>query len=460
MAERIAIVGAGPAGMRAAAVLAGGGLRPVVLDEQPASGGQIYRRQPDGFTRGYDKLYGFEAAKARRLHRAFDELVDRIDYRPGSLVWGLEGQRLLVLRDGRGETVPFDRLLLATGATDRVIPMPGWTMPGVYTLGGAQVALKHQACAVGRRVSFVGSSPLLPLVALQYAQAGVEVAAVLDTTPWRARLAALPGLAAGGWTGWKGLRYVGALAARGIRYRHGVTPLGVLGNDTVQGLAYQDATGRRREVACDAVAMGYGLKSEWQLADLAGCDFEWDADAHQWRVVQDALGRGSAGGVYVAGDGARIAGADVAELTGERAARAILLDGGDRSQDRAIERVQRAIAAHAPLRRAIDRAFPFPVDLARSVPDDCMLCRCEAISAGELRASIRNLGAHDVNRAKAFSRVGMGRCQGRICGPAASEIVAQTLGCSAGEAGRLRSQPPVKPLPIAAFADRRDEDAA
>jgi NADPH-dependent 2,4-dienoyl-CoA reductase/sulfur reductase-like enzyme len=153
MAERIVIVGAGPAGMRAAEVLAVSGARPVVLDEAPASGGQIYRRQPDGFTRGYDTLYGFEADKARRLHRAFDALGERIEHRPGSLVWGIEGRHLLVLRDGLGESVPFDRLLLATGAMDRVIPLPGWTLPGVYTLGGAQVALKHQGCAIGRRVS-------------------------------------------------------------------------------------------------------------------------------------------------------------------------------------------------------------------------------------------------------------------------------------------------------------------
>ncbi len=326
--------------------------------------------------------------RPRRLHAAFDALGPRIDHRPGSLVWGIEGRRLQVLRDGRGETVPLDRLLLATGAMDRVIPLPGWTLPGVYTLGGAQVALKHQACAIGRRVVFFGSSPLLPLVACQYARAGVEVAAVLDTAAWRTRLAALPGLVAGGRTGRIGLRYVAALAARGIRYRHGITPLAILGDGEAQGFAYADAAGRRREIACDAVAFGYGLKSEWQLADLAGCRFVWDAGTHQWRVGQDALGRSSVDGIYVAGDGARIAGADVAELTGERAARAILRDGGDRSQDDALKRVGQAIEGHAILRRAIDRAFPFPAHLGRTVPDDCVICRCEAVSAGDLRAAI------------------------------------------------------------------------
>lgn len=455
----VVIVGAGPAGMRAAEVLAGHGIRPVVLDEAPASGGQVYRRQPHGFTRRYEKLYGFQAAKARRLHGAFDALGDRIDYRPGALVWGIAGRRLQILRDGRGETLEFDRVLLATGAMDRVIPFRGWTLPGVYTLGGAQVALKHQACAVGRRVVFFGSSPLLPLVAWQYAKAGAEVAAVLDSAPRAAKLAALPGLLAGGPTAWKGFGYVAGLAARGIRYRHGITPVAALGDAEVEGFAYRDTAGRRREIACDAVAFGYGLKSEWQLADLAGCRFVFDARTHQWRVDHDAFGRSSVAGVYVAGDGAGIAGADVAELTGARAARAILADAGDSEQGAALERIDREIAAHARLRRALDRAFPFPAAIARAVPDDCLLCRCEVVSVGELRAAIHGLHADEVNRAKAFSRVGMGRCQGRVCGPAASEIVAETRGCPIEQAGRLRSQPPVKPLPIAAFAAQADGDA-
>ena len=132
------VVGAGPAGSRAAETLAAAGLAPIVIDEAPASGGQIYRRAPPGFTRPYRTLYGFDATKARSLHAAFDGIKGSIDYRPDTLVWDLKHAVLHCLSSGRNREVPFRDVVLAPGARDRIIPFPGWTLPGIYTLGGAQ----------------------------------------------------------------------------------------------------------------------------------------------------------------------------------------------------------------------------------------------------------------------------------------------------------------------------------
>jgi len=195
-APRVIVVGAGPAGTRAAELLVAAGLRPLVVDEAADNGGQIYRRQPAGFRRPATALYGTESGRATALHAAFDALRERIEHWPESLAWNLRDGVLHVLRGERSHALPFDALILATGATDRLIPLPGWTLPGVFTLGGAQIALKAQACAIGRRMAFLGSGPLLYLVAAQYAKAGAEVAAVLDTAPASARWRALPLMAA------------------------------------------------------------------------------------------------------------------------------------------------------------------------------------------------------------------------------------------------------------------------
>ncbi len=453
MVERVVIVGAGPAGVRAAQTLAAAGLRPTLLDEAPATGGQIYRRQPAPFRRPYKTLYGFDAAKARQVHTAFDGLDGAVDHRARTLVWSLEGQRLCLMHEGGTENLSFDRLILATGAMDRVIPLPGWTLPGVYTLGGAQVALKHQACAIGERTCFVGSSPLLPYVAYQYARAGAGVAGIIDTTPRADKLRALPDLLAAAGTGAKGLYYMGWLASRGLRYRHAGIPIRIEGESHVTGVVVRMAGGRERHIACDAVAIGYGLKCEHQLADLAGCDFRFDSSNRQWVVAQDGVGRTSVAGIYVAGDGAVIRGADAAELAGERAALTVLEDIG-RPVDRArVQKIDRRIAGIDRFRRGLETAFAYPHHLARDMADHVILCRCEAVTAGEVRHAVTQLGAHDINRAKAFCRVGMGRCQGRVCGPAAAEVIAGALQRPIEAAGRLRGQAPIKPVPISALAD-------
>ncbi|MBS7699573.1 FAD-dependent oxidoreductase [Chelatococcus sp. YT9] len=452
----IAIVGAGPAGTRAAEVLVAAGLRPVVIDEAAASGGRIYQRQPAGFSRAPEALYGFEAKKARAVHGAFDALSGRIDYRPGTLVWNIGQGQLDLMRDGDYDRLAYDRLILATGAMDRVIPLPGWTLPGITTLGGAQVALKAQGVGIGRRVAFVGTGPLLFLVAYQYAKAGAGVALVLDTATFGDKASATLGLLNEPKTFAKGLYYYGWLKSHGVRVVEGATPRGINGEDGVAALAWRDAKGGEQETACDAVAVGWGLKPETQLADLAGVPFAYSERQRGWLPQVDATGRTPLEGVYMAGDGVRIGGADAAELAGARAGWSLLEDIGLAVNRTAIARIDRDLAREDRFRRAVEKAGPFPVDLAAGVADETVLCRCERITAGELRATAREevrLAAPEVNRAKAFTRVGMGRCQGRVCGPAGAEVLAAALGCPLPEVGRLRGQSPVKPVPIRADAD-------
>ena len=445
---RVLVVGAGPAGVRCAVALVAGGLRPTVVDEATRAGGQIYRRPPAEFTRPGGALYGFEAGKARRLHRAFAALEGRIDHHPETLVWALTEGVAHTLRDGARGELAYDALVIASGAFDRVAPFAGWTTPGVFTLGGAQVALKSQGCAVGRRTVFAGSGPLLYLVAWQYARAGATVAAVLDAAPLGAKLAALGGLLAGGAALFKGLYYAAALQARGITLAHAALPLEAIGGERVTGLRYRDVRGRDHEIACDAIATGFGLMPETRLADIAGCRFTFEAVSRHWLPETDGDGRTAVDRVYLAGDGAAIAGADAAEAAGELAAYALLADYGRGVPTARVVTLRRKLARARRFARALDAAFPFPAGLAAATPDDTILCRCEAVRAGALRAAVADLGVVEMNRAKALTRLGMGRCQGRVCAEAAAEVIAAALGSTAEAAGRLRGQAPVKPVPL------------
>ncbi|CAN7610052.1 NAD(P)/FAD-dependent oxidoreductase [Phenylobacterium sp. LjRoot225] len=450
---RVIVVGAGPAGVRAAQALVAAGLRPVVIEEGLASGGQIYRRQPALFRRSYETLYGFEAGRARALHQAFDDLAGAVDFRPDTLAWNVYRGALHTVTQGVARELPFDALILATGATDRLLPIRGWTLPGCYSLGASQIALKAQACAIGRRVVFLGTGPLLYLVSYQYAKAGVEVAAVLDTSATVRQLRALPRLAVRPNLLLKGLYYRAQLTARGISVHGGVTPLEIAGASGVEGVRFRDSGGAEQTIACDAVGMGFHLRSETQLADLARCEFVFDEALAQWRPQADPDGRTTARGVYVAGDGARILGADAAEISGELAALAALKDLGRPAPEGRMTALRARQRRMEAFRKGLAAAFPWPAQLARTVADDVLLCRCEAITAGELRRSADEKDAPELNRAKAFVRVGMGRCQGRFCGAAAAEILADQRREPLAAVGRLRGAAPVKPLPMATVRD-------
>jgi NADPH-dependent 2,4-dienoyl-CoA reductase/sulfur reductase-like enzyme len=452
---RVIIIGAGPSGVRCAETLVAAGLRPTVVDENRRDGGQIYRRQPDNFTRPYAKLYGTEAGKAQSLHESFEALCGKfggkIDYLPETLAWNIADKKLHVVKDERTRALPYDALVICSGATDRLMPVKGWHYAGTYSLGASQIALKAQACAIGRQVVFLGTGPLLYLVASQYVKAGANVAAVLDTSPFMRRVAALPKLLARPAVLRNGFALVANLKREGVQVLTGIVPIEIKGSPEtgVQGVVIRDSSGNERSFECDAVAMGYHLRPETQLADLARCTFRFEHETRQWLPEVGEDGRTSVPGVYLAGDGMKVLGADAAEIGGRLAAMAVLKDFKRKVSEDELQKLRAEQAKMERFRQGLAQAFPWPAQQAAQLPDEAIVCRCEAITAGELRRVVCEMGAQEANRAKAFSRVGMGRCQGRYCGHAGAEVIAHAAGVPVEQVGRLRGQAPVKPLSMA-----------
>lgn len=456
----LAIVGAGPAGMAAATLAGEIGLSTVVLDEQSAPGGQIYRNIEDA--RATTPL-GANYLKGAALAKAFRAAA--LEYRPGTVVWHVgtdpgEPRLLWLLRDGRVGQIRARRVLLAGGAIERPVPVPGWTLPGVMTVGALQILLKTSGTVPEGPVVLVGNGPLLYLAAVQLTAAKVQLAAVLLTgarTNGPAALRRLTGfLASGSWRG--GLSLLRDFRALGLHVVRHVAEVAVEGEDCARGVRYRTDDGRSGQIATGIVALHEGVIPASNLARAIGCDQDWDAEQGTFRPRLDDWGQSTIEAIQIAGDGAGIMGADAAPLAGQiavlEAARAL----GRMSE---AERDRRA----APLRRTLRRILRgrsfidrlYAPGLARgALPDPVIVCRCEEITAGAIRAAVAS-GANGPNQIKAFLRCGMGPCQGRFCASTVTRLIAEERGVPESEVGTFRLRPPIKPVALSAFAAAMDE---
>lgn len=451
MAERVydlAVVGAGPAGMAAAVEATGLGLSVCVLDEQPAPGGQIYRglSNPaplDPAVLGPDYWEGADLVKRF--------LAGGCDYRAQATVWHADEGELSFATPRGGETIGWRRLLNATGAMERPMPVAGWTLPGVMTAGAAQILLKASA-TVAEDAVFCGSGPLLYLVVAQYLRAGVRVAAVLDTTPRGARLHALRHLP-GALRGWpylvKGLSLLREIGAAGVDVIRHVEHVEMQGGERLEAVSWRTAEASGSVPASHAF-LHQGIAPNTNLGRAMNCAHVWDEAQLSWKPRADGWGAGSRQGVYVAGDAGGIAGARAAALSGRLSAIAAAAELGRIAP---AERDARAAGLRARMRRELavrpflDRMYrPLP---ALRVPrqDEVTVCRCEEVSAGAIRQALA-AGAMGPNQTKAFTRCGMGPCQGRSCGLTVTGMVAAELGIAEAEAGYFNLRFPVKPVAL------------
>lgn len=449
----VAIIGAGPAGMAAAAEAAGHGLTVALLDEQPRPGGQIYRDVDRaaplrGGILGPDYRHGLNLTGATR--------APGVTYLPGATVWEMTTDGAVSFsRDGAAARLTAKRLLIATGALERPMPVPGWTLPGVMTAGAAQILLKQSGLAA-RRAVLVGSGPLLYLVAVQMARAGTPPLALVETPA--GLLTAVPHLPRA-LKGWRVLaKGVGLMAelrrARVRRYRD-ARSIRIEGETAATGIVFE-ANGEHR-LACDTVLLHHGVVPNVQISRALRLDHRWNAGQRCFVPVTDAWGRSSAKTVFIAGDGAGIAGAAAAEHAGCIAAAEIAHDLGRidvaTRNDRTAS-ARRSLAAEQAVRPFLDAAFP-PAAEALSPADTTVVCRCEEVTAGDIRATAR-VGCVGPNQMKAFNRAGMGQCQGRYCGLSVTQILADANAATAEVTGYYRLRPPFKPVTLGELASLSD----
>lgn len=459
------VVGAGPAGLAAATVAAGLGVDTVLLDEQLAPGGQIYRAitttpVTDRGILGEDYWHGAS------LIAPFKQSGAR--YVPGATVWAVaertaphpgKGFEVAYSVAGEARIIHARRLLLATGAQERPFPIPGWTLPGVITAGAAQILLKSAGVVPADRTVLAGSGPLLYLVAWQYLNAGVKIDALLETTPPGRMGQALPkvwGFLRSPYLG-KGLKLLRAVKAA-VPITRGVTALEAVGDGKLQSVRYT-AGGVTKTLPAEQLMLHQGVVPNVNLSRAVGAEHRWNDALDCWEPQVDEWGLTTVDGIGMAGDGAGIAGALAAEHRGRLAAlqAAHLLGRID-----AAKRDSQAVAPRQALARAVrgreffDALYKAP-DAFRRPTGDTIVCRCEEVTAAQVRETVK-LGCSGPNQMKAFLRCGMGPCQGRFCGLTVAEIIAEERGVPTQEVGYYRLRFPTKPLTLGELASLPQTD--
>lgn len=450
----IVIIGAGPAGMAAAQTAARHKAKILILDEQAAPGGQIYRASETNAKLDRPEL-GESYQSGLPLVHAFRE--SDVSYVPNANVWQLsEDREVGYSKDGIARMVTGKQVIVASGAQERPFPVPGWTLPGVMTVGAAQILLKESEIGIENAV-FCGSGPLLYLVVHQYLMAGIPVKAVIDLQPvgnYFKALLKLPGALASlskiiqGW-GWKR-----DIVRAGVPLINGVSDLRISEDNAANGVEYYRA-GRWHRLDSEHVLLHQGVVPNINISRAAGCDCQWNAVQCCWNVVVDDWFESSLSGIAVAGDGAFIGGGVAAEYSGCIAALGALakirrID--NRERDRLAHPIRAAYTKEMRLRPFIDALFKPAKHFRIPKEDDVVVCRCEEISVAQLREVI-DIGCPGPNQLKSFSRCGMGPCQGRFCGLTVSELIADITGKTIEEVGYYRLRSPIKPLRLGELAN-------
>jgi NADPH-dependent 2,4-dienoyl-CoA reductase/sulfur reductase-like enzyme len=451
----VLVIGAGPAGLSAAALVSHAGVDVVVLDENARPGGQYYRQS---------RLAGsLPAAIVGPSQGDGQDLISRIAPRHARLftdclVWGVEADNtVLYTQAGRSGRIRAKAIILATGAHERVVPFPGWTLPGVMTAGAAQTLLKAQGILPGDRIVIAGTGPFLYPVSTQLAAAGATLAAICELARdrfWPLRVEQ-PYRHLQIYR--EALGYLARMRRLGLRVAMGTSVVEAVGDSALREVvtaefdgAHKEIPGTRRTIAADTLLTSFGFVPNVQVARLLGCDLRWDPVQQAHFVAADAGLRTSQPAIYLAGEIAGIGGHKVAKAEGLLAAASALEDLGctlDRSTATARHKAARTQSAGRQFTSHMLKSFALKPGIFELTRPETIVCRCESVPRSEIdyHAEFWNGAQRAV---KQCTRAGMGRCQGRMCGFAVAQLVRR----HAGEPDRAplpdTARMPVKPLAL------------
>lgn len=451
------VIGAGPAGLSTALTAHGFGFSVLVVDETPQPGGQIYRNLQANPLQDITRILGDDYVAGKPLLDRF--IQSGIDYLPRTRVWQIGDDHVAYLScastNPPPEPVKARFVVLATGAQERPFPLPGWTTPGVMTVGAAQILLKTAGLLPPRDVVLIGSGPLLYQFAWQVYQAGGRVQTIVDArgpiTPSRL-LRHLPGALRSPALLWRGLNLLAALRRHKVRHIKRAEAIRLIGEHKVDRVRFV-ADGKEHSIDTSSVLLHAGLIPETSFSSAFGIEHDWNHEQQAWQTHRNEWQESTHPGVFIAGDGGRIEGAEAAQFSGQIAALEIARQSGKISEhernQQARPTLQLLQKKQAP-RPFLEALYP-PPKACFSPPDEAIVCRCENVTAGTIRRAAQ-LGAPGPNQIKTLTRTGMGLCQGRMCGCVTAAIAAEVAGVDIAQVDMPRGRYPIKPVTLEEIA--------
>lgn len=450
----VLIIGAGPAGMSAATAAKKHGLNVMLVDDQASPGGQIYRNIEANTESGAAKNLGADYQCGLSIVRAFR--ASRATYMPYTTVWQVNPNGdAYISTKGVSTKITAKYIVLATGSMERPAPVKGWTLPGVMTVGSAQIMQKTANAYPGKNVWIAGCGPLAIYYAYSLISQGHQIAGFLETTVGKNRLAARRH-----WVGAlrgihyliKGLGYLARLKLSGVRHVGGVESIEILGSGRAEKVRWMRA-GKWHEADADGVLLHEGVVPHTQLAIATGCQHEWNTTQGCYQPSASEFGQSSLDQILVAGDCRGIGGAKVAAIQGSLVGTEVAGRLGALSSQACAEQL-RVLRQHMSREIAV-RPFLDVLYAPRAAiskpPDTSVICRCEVVTAGAVRQAVRN-GCQTVDGVKSLLRCGMGPCQGRMCGLSVAKLVADERQVGPEVVGPYRIRPPIKPISLGELA--------
>ncbi len=470
------VIGAGPAGMAAATTAADFGCSVCLLDEQPTAGGQIYRslsragptNRVNGDSGAWKNTAGKQAIEI--LGKAYFSglpLIEKLSAANvhtvhGACVWhvGLNGEDGVVTysRQQHASRISGRHIIIASGAMERPMPLPGWTLPGVLTAGAGQILLKTDGLATDNSV-LIGTGPLLYYFATQLIRSGCKPKALIDTGNGVNRTAIrelLPVALHYYRPLLTGLSMLSQIKRAGVNCYSGASAIEILGDSRASGVRCHYTGGKQINIDCDFVFMHDGVIPNTHISRSLQLRHQWNS-VHRYH--EPAINDGavsSQSNISIAGDGSGIIGAEASAQHGKLASLTALKSLGydTEGQSKNRQRQINAVGRSRQFQRFLARLYP-PLITTEPVADNTIVCRCEQVTAAEIKRCVE-LGCTGPNQTKAYTRCGMGPCQGRYCGLTVANIIARESNLPAETIGTFRVRSPLKPVTIAELASLAD----